>query len=76
MDQRHFSGLPPRFTCYREGSMPLTTLFGVSLFISRFVLGAIFIGLFMRARLVELEAARKLAEVSLASAQSGSGKLA
>src|SRR6202171_966688 len=54
--------------------MPLTTLFGVSLFISGFVLGAIFVGLFMRARMVELDAARKLAEVNLA--QGGGGKLA
>jgi len=56
--------------------MPLTTLFGVSLFISGFVLGSIFIGLFMRARMVELDAARKLAEVNLASAQSSGSKLA
>lgn len=56
--------------------MPLTTLFGVSLFISGFVLGAIFVGLFMRTRIVELDAARKLAEMNLASSQSGSGKLA
>jgi DNA recombination protein RmuC len=56
--------------------MPLTTLFGVSLFISGFVLGAIFIGLFMRTRMVELDAARKLAELNLASAQSGGSKLA
>ena len=56
--------------------MPITTLFSVSLFISGFVLGAIFVALFMRTRIVELDAARKLAEVNLASAQPGAGKMA
>src|SRR6266849_5887295 len=56
--------------------MPITTLFSVSLFISGFVLGAIFVALFMRSRIVELDAARKLAEVSLGSAQPGAGKMA
>jgi DNA recombination protein RmuC len=56
--------------------MPLTTLFAVSLFISGFVLGAIFVGLVMRGRFVELDAARKLAEVNLSSAQAGAGKMA
>src|SRR5229473_304044 len=56
--------------------MPITTLFSVSLFISGFVLGAIFVALFMRSRIVELDAARKLAEVSLAAAQPGAGKMA
>src|SRR5260370_36382044 len=56
--------------------MPIPTLFSVSLFISGFVLGAIFVALFMRSRIVELDAARKLAEVSLASAQPGASKMA
>lgn len=56
--------------------MPITTLFSVSLFISGFVLGAIFVALFMRSRIVELDAARKLAEMSLASAQPAAGKMA
>jgi DNA recombination protein RmuC len=56
--------------------MPITTLFSVSLFISGFVLGAIFVALFMRSRIVELDAARKLAEVNLAAVQPGAGKMA
>jgi DNA recombination protein RmuC len=56
--------------------MPITTLFSVSLFVSGFVLGAIFVALFMRSRIVELDAARKLAEVSLASVQPNAGKMA
>lgn len=56
--------------------MPITTLFSVSLFISGFVMGAIFVALFMRSRVVELDAARKLAEMSLAAAQPGVGKMA
>src|SRR5438132_626314 len=60
--------------------MPITTLFGVSLFISGFVLGAILGAivewLFVRSRIVELDAARKLAELNLASAQPGAGKMA
>ena len=56
--------------------MPITTLFSVSLFVSGFVLGAIFVGLFMRSRMVELDAARKLAEVNLASIQPNAGKMA
>ncbi len=56
--------------------MPITTLFSVSLFISGFVLGAIFVGLFMRSRMVEIDAARKVAEANLASAQQGVGKMA
>src|SRR5260370_35618342 len=56
--------------------MPITTLFSVSLFISGFVLGAIFVALFMRSRIVERDAARKLAEVNLASVQPNAGKMA
>src|SRR5579859_1760553 len=56
--------------------MPITTLFSVSLFISGFVLGAIFVALFMRSRIVELDSARKLAEVNLASVQPNAGKMA
>jgi DNA recombination protein RmuC len=56
--------------------MPLTTFFGVSLFITGFVLGLIFLWLFMRVKVAELEGARKLAEVNLSSAQAGAGKLA
>src|SRR6266404_1854448 len=55
--------------------MPITTLFSVTLFISGFVLGAIFVALFMRTRIVELDAARKLAEVNLAAAPAA-GKMA
>jgi DNA recombination protein RmuC len=56
--------------------MPLTAWFEVSLFISGFVVGAIFVGLWMRSRIVELDAARRLAEVNLSSAQYAPGKLA
>ena len=56
--------------------MPITTLFSVTVFVMGFVLGAIVVALWMRSRVVELDAARRLAEVNLSSAQSNSGKLA
>ncbi len=56
--------------------MPITTLFSVTVFVMGFVLGAILVALWMRGRVVELDAARRLAEVNLSSAQSSSGKLA
>jgi DNA recombination protein RmuC len=56
--------------------MQITTLFSVSIFISGFVLGAILVALWMRGRMVELDAARRLAEVNLSSAQTNPGKLA
>src|SRR5712692_6687298 len=56
--------------------MPITTIFGVSLFITGFVLGLIFLWLFMRGKVAELDAARRLAEVNLSSAQAGAGKMA
>lgn len=56
--------------------MPITTLFSVTVFIMGFVLGAILVALWMRGRMVELDAARRLAEVNLSSAQSNPGKLA
>lgn len=56
--------------------MPITTLFSVTVFVMGFVLGAILVALWMRGRVVELDAARRLAEVNLSSAQSNSGKLA
>ena len=56
--------------------MPITTLFSVTVFVMGFVLGAILVALWMRGRMVELDAARRLAEVNLSSAQSNSGKLA
>src|SRR5579863_1988678 len=56
--------------------MPITTLFDVSLFITGLVLGLFFTALWMRGRMAEVDAARKLAEVNLASAQGGTGKLA
>src|SRR3989442_47430 len=54
--------------------MPLTTLFGVSLFMTGFLIGAFIVALWMRARFVELDAARKVAEMNLHSAQQGAGK--
>jgi len=56
--------------------MPITTLFSVTVFVMGFVLGAILVALWMRGRVVELDAARRLAEVNLSSAQNNSGKLA
>jgi DNA recombination protein RmuC len=56
--------------------MQITTLFSVSIFISGFVLGAILVALWMRGRMVELDAARRLAELNLSSAQTNPGKLA
>ncbi|HUJ21727.1 MAG TPA: DNA recombination protein RmuC [Bryobacteraceae bacterium] len=54
----------------------LSTFFAVSLFISGFLLGAFIVALWMRGRIVELDAARKLAEVNLNAAQTGgAGKL-
>jgi DNA recombination protein RmuC len=55
--------------------MPLTDFFAVSLFLTGFVLGLIFLWLFMRGRISELEAARKLAEINLSSAQAAPGKV-
>src|SRR5579872_982932 len=52
--------------------MPLTSLFGVSLFMLGFALGAILLYVWTHGRIVELDAARRLAELN----QSGSGKLA
>jgi DNA recombination protein RmuC len=46
-----------------------------SLFITGFVLGLLLLWLFMRGRIVELEAARKLAEINLASAQAAPAKV-
>lgn len=56
--------------------MPLSDFFSVSLFVTGFVLGLIFIWLFMRGRITELEAARKLAELNASSAQGAPGKIA
>ena len=54
--------------------MPLTDFLAVSLFLTGFVLGLIFLWVFTRGRISELEAARKLAEINLASAQGAPGK--
>ena len=54
--------------------MPLTDFLAVSLFLTGFVLGLIFLWVFTRGRISELEAARKLAEINLASAQAAPGK--
>ena len=55
--------------------MPLTDFFAVSLFLTGFVLGLIFLWVFTRGKISELEAARKLAEINLASAQAAPGKV-
>jgi DNA recombination protein RmuC len=56
--------------------MPLSDFFTVSLFVTGFVLGLIFLWLFMRGRISELEAARKLAELNASSAQGAPAKIA
>jgi DNA recombination protein RmuC len=55
--------------------MPLSTLFNVSVFASALVLGGILVGLWMRARIAELDAARKLAELNLSQAQNNPARL-
>src|SRR5713226_6588033 len=55
--------------------MDTTILLNASLFITGFVLGLHLLWLFMRGRIVELEAARKLAEINLASAQAAPAKV-
>jgi len=52
------------------------TLLAATLLVSGCALGALLIGLWMRSRIVELDAARKLAEMNLAAAQTGPAKLA
>jgi DNA recombination protein RmuC len=54
--------------------MDTAVFLNASLFITGFVLGLMLLWLFMRGRIVELEAARKLAEINLSSAQAASGK--
>ncbi len=54
----------------------LTTLLSVTLLVSGCALGALLVGLWMRSRLVELDAARRLAELSASSAQNAPGKMA
>src|SRR5579864_1317876 len=55
--------------------MPIIDWFSVTLIIAAFFLGAIVVAFWMRARVAELDAARKLAELNLASGQGGSGKM-
>ena len=55
--------------------MDTTILLNASLFITGFVLGLLLLWLFMRGRIVELETARKLAEINLASAQAAPAKV-
>jgi len=54
--------------------MPITVFFSVSIFISGFLVGWIFVYLWMRGRIVELDAARKIAELS--NVQAGAAKMA
>ncbi len=54
----------------------LTTFLAATLLVSGCALGALLVGLWMRTRIVELDAARKLAEVNAASAQTGPAKMA
>ncbi|HLN04410.1 MAG TPA: DNA recombination protein RmuC [Bryobacteraceae bacterium] len=54
----------------------LPTLLAATLLVSGCALGALLVGLWMRSRIVELDAARKIAEVNLAAVQTGPGKMA
>jgi DNA recombination protein RmuC len=54
----------------------LTTFLAATLLVSGCALGALLVGLWMRSRVVELDAARKLAELNLASIESGPVKMA
>jgi DNA recombination protein RmuC len=54
----------------------LTTFLAATLLVSGCALGALLVGLWMRSKIVELDAARKLAEVNAASAQTGPAKMA
>jgi DNA recombination protein RmuC len=54
----------------------LTTFLAATLLVSGCALGALLVGLWMRSRIVELDAARKLAEVNTASVETSQAKLA
>lgn len=54
----------------------LTTLLAATLLVSGCALGALLVGLWMRGRIIELDAARKLAELNLSTLQAGPGKMA
>src|SRR5580704_11157504 len=54
----------------------LTTFLAATLLVSGWALGALMLGLWMRSRIVELDAARKLAELNAASIQTSPAKLA
>jgi DNA recombination protein RmuC len=54
----------------------LPTFLAATLLVSGCALGALLVGLWMRSRIVELDAARKIAEVNLAAVQTGPGKMA
>jgi DNA recombination protein RmuC len=54
----------------------LTTFLAATLLVSGCALGALLVGLWMRSRIVELDAARKLAEVNAASVQTTPAKMA
>ena len=54
----------------------LTTFLAATLLVSGCALGALLVGLWMRSKIVELDAARKLAEVNAASVQASQAKLA
>ncbi len=54
----------------------LTTLLAATLLVSGCALGALLVGLWMRSRIIELDAARKLAEMNLSTAQAGSARMA
>ncbi len=54
----------------------LTTVLAATLLVSGCALGALLVGLWMRGKIVELDAARKLAEANAAAAQTGPAKMA
>jgi DNA recombination protein RmuC len=54
----------------------LTTLLAAMLLVSGCALGALLVGLWVRSRIIELDAARKLAEMNLSNVQAGSARMA
>ena len=51
-------------------------MLATTLLVSGCALGALLVGLWMRSRIVELDAARKFAELNLSNLQTGPGKMA
>src|SRR5260370_36926188 len=55
--------------------MPLSILFAIAIFVTGVALGAIIAALWARGRMAEIDAARRVAEANLMSAQGGLNKM-